>query len=108
MKLDELKKYYFHDSSIIEMEKVGNNINLKIEYCLFMQGDYVEGTEETCILNLSFKNATSNIESITDNTIIDTKINDNSITFELELDEDSDYVQLTINASSVEINKENK
>ena len=108
MKLDELKKYYFHDSSIIEMEKVENAINLKIEYCLFMQDDYVEGTDETCILNLSFKNATSNIESITDNTIIGTKINDNSITFELELDEDSDYVQLTINASSVEINKENK
>ena len=58
MKLEELKNYYLHDSSILEMKKIDNSINLKIEYCLFMQDDYVEGTDETCILNLKFNDAT--------------------------------------------------
>ena len=105
-KLEELKNYYLHDSSILEMKKIDNSINLKIEYCLFMQDDYVEGTDETCILNLKFNDATANIESISDNTIIDTKISDTSITFNLELDDNDEFIQLTIEASSVDISKD--
>ena len=104
--LEELKNYYLHDSSILEMKKIDNSINLKIEYCLFMQDDYVEGTDETCILNLKFNDATANIESISDNTIIDTKISDTSITFNLELDDNDEFIQLTIEASSVDISKD--
>ena len=103
---EELKNYYLHDSSILEMKKIDNSINLKIEYCLFMQDDYVEGTDETCILNLKFNDATANIESISDNTIIDTKISDTSITFNLELDDNDEFIQLTIEASSVDISKD--
>ena len=106
MKLEELKNYYLHDSSILEMKKIDNSINLKIEYCLFMQDDYVEGTYETCILNLKFNDATANMESISDNTIIDTKISDTSITFNLELDDNDEFIQLTIEASSVDISKD--
>ena len=66
-----------------------------------MQDDYVEGTDETCILNLKFNDATANMESISDNTIIDTKISDTSITFNLELDDNDEFIQLIIEASSV-------
>lgn len=103
MKLLDLKKYCFHDSSILEISQTGNNIKLKIEFCLFMQDNYVEGTDENCLLELTFYEASSNTSNIESNTIIDTKIDSNKVIFNLNLDKNDDYMQLEINASSVEI-----
>ena len=46
------------------------------------------------------------VKGFTDNTIIDTKISDTSITFNLELDDNDEFIQLTIEASSVDISKD--
>ncbi len=42
MKLIDLNKYYFHDSSILEIVKTNDVIKLKIDFCLFMQDNYIE------------------------------------------------------------------
>ena len=103
MKLIDLNKYYFHDSSILEIVKTNDVIKLKIDFCLFMQDNYIEGTKENCILELTFNGASTNIENIEDNTIIDTKIDENKIVFNLNIDKNNDYIQLEIQASSVEL-----
>lgn len=103
MKLIDLNKYYFHDSSILEIVKTNDVIKLKIDFCLFMQDNYIEGTKEGCILELTFNGASTNIENIEVNTIIDTKIDENKIVFNLNIDKNDDYIQLEIQASSVEL-----
>ena len=45
----------------------------------------------------------TNIENIEVNTIIDTKIDENKIVFNLNIDKNDDYIQLEIQASSVEL-----
>lgn len=107
-----ISKLINNDKNItLEKDKNGNTwysktndvIKLKIDFCLFMQDNYIEGTKENCILELTFNGASTNIENIEDNTIIDTKIDEKKIVFNLNIDKNNDYIQLEIQASSVEL-----
>ncbi|MCD7950396.1 MAG: hypothetical protein LUG12_09080 [Erysipelotrichaceae bacterium] len=73
MKIDDLKKYNFHDSLLEKVLANENEIVLIIDFCKWQQSDYNEITDkETCMLKLIFPNATCSTQpwKINDDAII--------------------------------------
>ena len=101
-------KYDFHDSSLesICFDQDNNILEMNIDFCFWMQTDYIKTSPEIGMIKLIFKDVQSfNGESVNYNNVTILKVNVSShhqITF-YTLDEDRDeFIELTIVANAVD------
>jgi hypothetical protein len=109
MTLTELfNKYTFHDSSLeaIRFNQNHNSLEMDIDFCFWMQTDYVKTSPETGMIELIFNGVLEFVGepcSYNDLTILDTIVSDhNKLTFQILDEDDNKYMELTVISESVE------
>ncbi len=109
MTLTELvNKYYFHDSTLeaIRFDQNRNSLVMEIDFCFWMQTDYVKTSPETGMIQLIFNGVQDFIGEpccYNDLTILDIIVSEhNKLTFQIIDEDNKEYMELTVIAETVE------
>lgn len=105
---DLLTKYTFHDSLIenIIYDAEKKNLILTIDFCLWMQEDYIESQPETAIIKLVFSNVTDfeGVSGKVDSfSILKISYIDNVITISILDDFNEGYHEIVFKTDNVEM-----
>lgn len=106
MKLEELNKYNFHDTTICEIKKVKKDVIFNVKFCLTWNNDCDKNMPWQEDMKLIFKNADSNLYGVFEmNHILTSMIENNKIIFHCIYfyDDNEDEFDVVVNASSVEV-----
>ncbi len=109
MTLTELEdKYYFHDSSLeaIRFDQDHNSLEMDIDFCFWMQTEYIKTSPETGMIQLIFNGVQEFVgepSSYNDLTILDIIVSEhNKLTFQIIDEDNKEYMELIVIAETVE------
>ena len=115
MTLEEFQeRYYFHDSDIqsLTYDADSSTLTLVIDFAFWMQISFIEGQEETGLIEVTFRNVSSYECEGGDPTgvfvgILNTEVKDGCLVFHMSDGMSLDYIELRVRAAEVDVKLSN-